>query len=171
MKTTRTVIRTNPVTLLLHIEKEQNDMMAALDRFEDSMQVGGGTRVLIKTLASGQPRPYADTHERALILTLGGHSSDGVPGLRWITRDEACVLGRIFVAKYEYVQGHHEPHHIGLEARLVHCKPAPLPEGMSVGWYASQEMREYRERFEKTNNFGEFRAPCWDYYVMQPFND
>ena len=165
MKTTRQVILTGQSKLLPEIAQQQIEFMAALDRFEDSMQTRGGTRVLIKTIAKGQPRPYADTHERALILTLGGHSADGVPGLRWITCDEAAVLGRMFVAHYGELREH------GMEPSLVHCKPAELPEGMPFGWHVSKEMREYVERFEKANDRGAFRAPCWDYYVMQPYND
>lgn len=159
MKTTRTVNRTGK--LLPHIEQEQVAMMAALDRFEDSMQVPGGTRVLIKTLAHGQSGPYRDSHHRGLIVVFGSHSSDGVPQLRSITLAQALTLGRMFVSDYA------EPVTF-MERRLLYCRPDPLPDGMPIGWFASPEMLEYVQRFDGSS---EYRAPCWDFYVTEPYND
>lgn len=109
-----------------------------------------GTIVSIERIRSGQPRPYADSVDEAIIFCHRPNlfATNG-PGICGITRKEAETLARIFVTNWS-----DEPKF--LDSRLELLAPTPNPCGLD----------EYKSDFDK-----ETRACAWRVIVRHPYND
>lgn len=145
--------------LLPDIAAEAQATMDGLTKLEGSMQVYGGWRIYIETIAHGQLGPYKGSVWAARFVLFNSHNNRGVPQLAWPTRSTIMTLGKLFVSDYKENPAF-------LERRFTHCKPVELPYGMPIGVYASN--RDYLTADDGTIGY---RAPCWEYRVDEPYND
>ena len=101
-------------------ERSKKDIEAA-NAYVDNLK---GTIISIQRIRSGQPRPYADSIDEALIFCHQPNAmTTNAPLVRTITRKDAELLARMFVGQWT-----DEPKF--LESRLELLEAAPNPCGL-----------------------------------------
>lgn len=127
-------------------EQSRKDI-EAVNAYMDTLK---GTVISIQRIRGGQPRPYADSVDEALIFCFHPNiwTTNG-PCPSYIGREDAARLARLFVGGWE-----DDPKF--LDSRLELLEPAPNPCGL-------KELGSMRD--EKV------RACCWRVIIRHPYCD
>jgi hypothetical protein len=128
------------------LQKSKTDI-DSVNNYMDSIK---GTVVSIKTICSGQPRPYADSVYEAVIFCHQPNSlTTNAPNLRVIDSEQAKAIARIFVHHWDDTPAN------WASSRLSFIRPEPNPCGI-------EEHKSHTDRGLHS---------CWRVQVISPFTD